>query len=230
MIKILSDTSQNNSYLREIETYVISQFTEVEAGHDLSHIARVYTNAITINKVEKADSFLVEAGALLHDITDDKLFIKEEAEVALHHFLKSINIEDELIFKIIDIIDNVSYSSSLNKQGEELSKEQKIVRDADRLDAIGAIGIARAFQYGGHKNRLLIDLDNPPVSNQSKEEYRNNNGSTINHFYEKLLLLKDKMETATGNKLAKKRHVFMKKFLGQFYDEIGFEGFKIDKL
>lgn len=224
MNSFLSAESQQNRQLLLIEQYVANQFNNVEAGHDLSHIERVYKNAIAINKKEKADSFLVEAAVLLHDIADEKLFIKEDAEAKLDLFFQEIQLNKTVANEIIDIIENVSFGNSIDKN-IILSKEQKVVRDADRLDAIGAVGIARAFQYGGHKNRALIDIENPPQKYLSKEDYRNNNGSTINHFYEKLLLLKDKMETETGKELAQQRHDFMLSYLKQFYSEINFEGF-----
>ncbi len=209
--------------LKDIEQYVAEKMKMVDAGHDMSHIRRVLANAKSINEVEKGDVFLIEAGVLLHDITDEKLFVKEEAEEELVVFLIKIGIERQLVNKLIAIVNSVSFGAELN--GEvTLTLEQKVVRDADRLDAIGAIGIARTFHYGGSKNREIYNPDILPQTYQSTQEYRKSNSPTINHFYEKLLLLKDKMETACGKQLAEKRHDYMLGFLKQFYDEVGQNG------
>ena len=196
----------------------------VDAGHNMSHVERVLKNAKRINQFERADAFLVEAGVLLHDVTDEKLFDKIEAELELKIFLRQIGIEDEIVELLLDIINSVSFGSEFDGTSP-LTLEQKVVRDADRLDAMGAIGIARAFHYGGSINRQIFDPAVPPRKYKNKEEYRNSIAPSINHFYEKLLLLKDRMETPTGKALALQRHQYMLGFLNQFYDEMGEEGF-----
>ncbi len=217
-------TSEKELQLREIKQYVKTKMMTVDAGHDWSHIVRVVNNAIAINTSERADDFLVQAGALLHDISDEKLFDKHAAEKELLDFLKSINLNKAEITILLEIIDSVSFGANIN-QDKELSLEQKVVRDADRLDALGAIGIARTFHYGGSKNRLLFNQNIPPQKYQTKEEYRNSDSPTINHFYEKLLKLKDTMETVNGKAIAHQRHEYMLGFLKQFFSEIGEEGF-----
>ncbi len=199
----------------------------VDAGHDMSHIRRVIKNAIRINEDEGGDSFLVVVGALLHDITDEKLFDKNEAEKELNCFFNQIGLDKSINQKLLDIINAVSFAAEFDGS-HELTLEQKVVRDADRLDALGAIGIARAFHYGGSKNRELFNPKIPPQVYQSKEEYRKSDSPTINHFYEKLLLLKDRMETQTGKRLAGQRHEFMIRFLNQFYEETGEKGFELE--
>ena len=194
-----------------------------EGGHDWFHIERVYQNAKLIAKSEKVDLFVVELGALLHDIADAKFHDGDETigpkKASL--FLKSQEVPDSIVEHIEKIILNVSFKNSLDTQSERKfeSPELKVIQDADRLDAIGAIGIARAFNYGGFKNRALYDPTIQPLIDQDKETYKKSKAPTINHFYEKLLLLKDKMNTKTGKALAEQRHKFMKKYLQQFYDE-----------
>ncbi|MCW3804343.1 HD domain-containing protein [Plebeiibacterium marinum] len=216
--------SHQEELLKHIYDYVSDKLKHVDAGHDLSHVLRVLHNAIHINGVEKANGFLVEAGALLHDITDEKLFDKSKAEHELHCFLHEIGLKDKEVLQIFEIINAVSFGSEFDKD-RVLTPEQKVVRDADRLDALGAIGIARTFHYGGSKDRELFNPEIPPMAYQSTQEYRNSTSPTINHFYEKLLLLKDRMETEMGKELAKERHLFMEGFLKQFYSEIGHDGF-----
>ncbi|MBJ2173798.1 HD domain-containing protein [Aureibaculum sp. A20] len=197
-----------------------------EGGHDWFHIERVYNNAQLISKTEKADGFIVALGALLHDIADAKFYPDASGgdetigpKVA-RKFLFQQNIDSTIIEHVIKIIENISYKSSLSKsQNRFTSIELDIVQDADRLDAIGAIGIARCFNYGGFKNREIYNPDIAPNLNMSKEEYKKSTAPTINHFYEKLLLLKDKMNTKSGKKIAKKRHEYMIKYLDQFYGE-----------
>jgi uncharacterized protein len=216
-------TSKDRQYLDQIRDYVSERLLTVDSGHDFSHVQRVLANAIQINVTEKGDSFLVEAGALLHDITDEKLFDKKKAEEDLVEFLGCIGLDSCRINEIIVIINRVSFGAEFG-QRVSLSVEQKVVRDADRLDAMGAIGIARAFHYGGSRNREIFNSDIPPVQYSSTTEYRNSTAPTINHFYEKLLLLKDRMETPTGQKLAEQRHQFMLTYLKHFFNEIGFDG------
>lgn len=201
--------------------FVKQTLAGAEAGHDWFHIERVYKNAIAINAVEKADDLIVSLAALLHDIADAK-FNNGDEEIGpkiAGDFLKTLDLDIQTIHHVQQIIRNLSYKSSLGTITFH-SKELDVVQDADRLDAIGAIGIARAFTYGGYKNRVLYDPEIKPQLNMTKEEYKNSAAPTINHFYEKLLLLKDLMTTAAGKKLAEQRHDFMLAFLVQFYTEV----------
>ncbi len=209
------------------KVFVKTRLKHAEGGHDWFHILRVYNNSKLIAKNENVDLFIVELGALLHDIADSKFHDGDETigpKIA-RKFLESQNLENSIISHIEKIISNISYKSSLT-DSKVRSPEQKfsspelnVIQDADRLDAIGAIGIARCFNYGGFKNRSIHNPDIPPKLNQSKEAYKNSTAPTINHFYEKLLLLKDKMNTTAGKQIATDRHNFMKQFLVQFYDE-----------
>ena len=201
-------------------TFVKAELTGAEGGHDWWHIYRVWKSAREIMLVEQGDGLVVELAALLHDIADSKFNDGDETigPKKAEFFMRSINIAPEIITHVVNIINHMSFKSSLSEQAFT-SKEMKVVQDADRLDAIGAIGIARAFNYGGFKNRGLYDPDIPPVANMTKEEYKKSTAPTINHFYEKLLLLKDKMNTATGKALGQKRHDFMVEYLEQFYLE-----------
>ena len=200
--------------------FVKQKLENAEGGHDWFHIERVYKNALLIAKDEKCDEIIVKLGALLHDIADSKFHNGDETvgpKVA-REFLVSENVEESIIEHVINIINNISFKGG-NFEKEFTSIELEIVQDADRLDAIGAIGIARAFNYGGYKNRQLYNPDIVPNLSMSKEEYKNSKSPTLNHFYEKLLLLKDKMNTNTGRKIAQNRHDFMETFLVQFDDE-----------
>ena len=217
-------TSDQYLLLNQIIQYATSQLGSVDAGHDITHVHRVLENSRQINKVEKGDEFIVEAGVWLHDVTDEKLFDKDEAERNLWCFFEKIGVHKDLADLLINLIDSVSFGGEIDSS-KELSKEQKIVRDADRLDALGAIGIARTFHYGGAMNREMFNASISPQIYTSTKEYRNSQSPTINHFYEKLLLLKDKMETQTGRELAQERHEYMLSFLKQFYAEIGKKGF-----
>jgi len=219
-------TAHQSFLILQIQKYVSEKLKLVDSSHDMSHVNRVLKNAKQINEVEKGDSFLIEAGVLLHDIIDSKLFVKEKAEQQLNLFLGNIGLRKELISTLVGIIKSVSFGDEFDVF-KELSLEQKIVRDADRLDAIGAIGIARTFHYGGSKNRELYNLNIQPKIYRSTEEYRKSMNPTINHFYEKLLLLKDKMETQVGKLIAQDRHEYMLGFLEQFYSEIGESEFPI---
>lgn len=200
--------------------FVKNQLTHAEGGHDWFHIERVYKNALLIAEEEECDLTVVKLAALLHDIADSKFNNGDESigpKIA-REFLESQHISDAVIAHVIAIIENISFKGG-NFEKTFSSKELEIVQDADRLDAIGAIGIARAFNYGGFKNRPLYNPNIQPKLNMSKDEYKNNEAPTLNHFYEKLLLLKDKMNTETGKKIAQKRHDFMVTFLSQFYAE-----------
>ncbi|HQE34569.1 MAG TPA: HD domain-containing protein [Flavobacterium alvei] len=200
--------------------FVKAKLENAEGGHDWFHIERVYKNALQIADGEVCDTNVVKLGALLHDIADSKFHNGDEAigPKLAREFLASNNVDKATIQHVIDIIKNVSFKGG-NIEKTFSSIELNIVQDADRLDAIGAIGIARAFNYGGFKNRPLYNPNIAPKLHMSKEEYKNSQAPTINHFYEKLLLLKDKMNTETGRKIAQERHHFMEKFLSQFYAE-----------
>jgi uncharacterized protein len=191
-----------------------------EGGHDWFHIERVYKNAKHIAKTEDANLFVVELGALLHDIADSKFHGGDESvgPTKARDFLNSQLVSEEVIDHVVKIIENISFKGG-NGQQKFKSIELDIVQDADRLDALGAIGIARTFNYGGFKNRALYDPAIKPQLNMTKEEYKASTAPTINHFYEKLLLLKDRMNTETGKKIAAERHSFMENFLDQFYAE-----------
>lgn len=200
--------------------FVKEQLAGAEGGHDWWHIYRVWKNAHKIAAGEHANMLVVELAALLHDIADAKFHGGDEDKGAAlaGEFLASIGVEQETVTHVQEIIRNISFKGG-NDLPTARSRELDIVQDADRLDAIGAIGIARAFSYGGYKNRGLYDPSIKPQLNMSKEEYRNSNAPTINHFYEKLFLLKDRMNTATGRKMAEERHRFMQEYVDRFYQE-----------
>ncbi|HEY6144355.1 MAG TPA: HD domain-containing protein [Flavobacterium sp.] len=200
--------------------FVKQKLENAEGGHDWFHIERVYKNALLIADGEVCDSTVVKLGALLHDIADSKFNDGDETigpKIA-REFLVSNAVDAVTIQHVINIIENVSFKGGKTEKVFS-SVELDIVQDADRLDAIGAIGIARTFNYGGFKNRALYNPKIAPNFAMSKEEYKNSEAPTINHFYEKLLLLKDKMNTKTGKQIAQERHLFMEKFLSQFYAE-----------
>ncbi len=200
--------------------FVKKELENAEGGHDWFHIERVYKNAVLIANGENCDILMVQLGALLHDIADSKFHAGDETvgPKKTRLFLESKNVNETTIAHVVNIIENISF-----KVGHEAKKfrslELDIVQDADRLDAIGAIGVARTFNYGGFKNRAIYTPEIKPNLNMSKEEYKNSDAPTINHFYEKLLLLKDKMNTKTGKEIAAQRHNFMELFLNQFYVE-----------
>lgn len=200
--------------------FVKETLKNAEGGHDFFHIKRVYKNALLIAKNENVDEFIVALGALLHDIADSKFYNGDEtiAPKKARTFLERQNVKEEVIVHIEAIIKNISFKGG-NFSQQFNSPELEVIQDADRLDAIGAIGIARCFNYGGFKNRVLYDPEIPPNLQMTKEEYKKSTAPSINHFYEKLLLLKDKMNTVTGKKMAEERHNFMELYLEQFYKE-----------
>lgn len=203
-------------------TYVKKELADAEGGHDWFHIERVFKNAMLIAKDENADVFVVSLATLLHDIADAKFFKGDETigPKKASQFLHSENVDNDIIAHVINIITHMSYKNEFSGEKPPIqSIEFQVVQDADRLDAIGAIGIARCFNYGGFKNRAIYNPEIPPNLTMSKEEYKKSDAPTINHFYEKLLLLKDKMNTNTGKRIASQRHDFMESFLAQFYDE-----------
>ena len=200
--------------------FVKDSLKDAEGGHDWWHIYRVWNNAKLINKTENRNCFIVELGALLHDIADSKFHDGDEniGPQKASLFLESVAVEAKDIEHIVKIIQNISFKEG-NFEQKFHSPELDIIQDADRLDAIGAIGIARTFNYGGFKNRELYNPGIPPQLDMSKETYKNSSAPTINHFYEKLLLLKDRMNTKTGQEIALQRHLFMEQYLEQFYSE-----------
>ncbi|EKT4501217.1 HD domain-containing protein [Flavobacterium psychrophilum] len=200
--------------------FVKQKLENAEGGHDWFHIERVYKNAILIASAEKCNEMVVKLGALLHDIADSKFYNGDETvgPKMAREFLEAENVSEEIISHVIKIIENISFKGG-NFNKNFASKELEIVQDADRLDAIGAIGIARTFNYGGFKNRQLYNPEIVPNLSMNKEEYKNSQSPTLNHFYEKLLLLKDKMNTETGKKVAQERHHYMETFLEQFHFE-----------
>ncbi|WP_437919159.1 HD domain-containing protein [Sphingobacterium sp. LRF_L2] len=206
--------------IQDTVAFVQDKLKNAESGHDWWHILRVWNNTKLILETESADALVCELTALLHDIADSKFHHGDETigpRIA-GEFLSTTGLDPERIEHIQKIILNMSFKASLGEVSFH-SKELEIVQDADRLDAIGAIGIARAFNYGGFKNRELYNPQIPVEENLTKEAYKNTQAPTINHFYEKLLLLRDRMNTNTGKRIAAGRHQFMESFLQQFYGE-----------
>jgi uncharacterized protein len=203
------------------KTFVQKKLINAEGGHDWFHILRVYNNAKLISENENVDGFIVALSALLHDIADSKFHEGNETvgPKMAREFLFQHNVDSTVIEHIIKIIENISFNKSLDKGKKITSPELEVIQDADKLDAIGAIGIARCFNYGGYKDRKLFDPAIKQNLKMTKEEYKNSDSPTINHFYEKLLLLKDKMNTKTGKRIAANRHQFMELYLEQFYAE-----------
>jgi len=210
----------NSSLLVKTIAFVKEQLRGSEGGHDWFHTERVYKNAMLIAQDETCDLLVVQLGALLHDVADSKFHNGDESvgPKTAKTFLEEQNADSLVVDHVIRIIENISFKGG-NFEQPFTSRELEIVQDADRLDAIGAIGIARTFNYGGFKNRALYNPEIAPQTNISKEDYKNSDSPTLNHFYEKLLLLKDRMNTQTAKQLAQKRHRFMENFLSQFYTE-----------
>jgi uncharacterized protein len=208
------------SIIEHTLSYVKSALANAEGGHDWWHIYRVWQLSKHIAASEKAYLMVVELGALLHDIADSKFNDGDETvgPRKAREFLKSLEIEDTIINHVENIIKNISFKGG-NEAQKFKSLELDIVQDADRLDAMGAIGIARTFNYGGFKNREMYNPDIQPKLNMTKEEYKNSSAPTLNHFYEKLLLLKDRMNTRTGKQMAEKRHLYMEDYLNEFFKE-----------
>ncbi|ALM08335.1 phosphohydrolase [Sediminicola sp. YIK13] len=208
--------------VEETIAFVKETLKGAEGGHDWFHIQRVFKNTLLIAKDEQVNILVVSLGALLHDIADAKFHGGDESvgPKLATEFLTSLEVDPGVIDHVVKIIENISYKSSLEPGKDKFkSLELAVVQDADRLDAIGAIGIARAFNYGGFKNRELYNPDIAPNLNMSKEEYKKSTAPTINHFYEKLLLLKDKMNTESGKKIAAQRHQVMLDYLEHFFME-----------
>lgn len=210
----------NQNLIEKTVDFVKKKLDGAEAGHDWFHMERVWKLSKKIGEKENCNMEVIELSALLHDIADPKFHNGDET-IALNvsrEFLEKENAAEEIIEKVLFIIKNISFKNR-NEAPENSSLELKIVQDADRLDAIGAIGIARTFNFGGFKNNLMYHPGIQPKLNMTKEEYKKNNGTTINHFYEKLLLLKDLMNTETAKKIASERHDLMLNFLDEFYKE-----------
>lgn len=217
--KTISKMSTTNLIETTIQ-FVKATLAQAEGGHDWFHIERVYKNAVLIAASENCDLEIVQLGALLHDIADSKFHDGDETigPRTARTFLESEKVAPATMDHVIAIIENISFKGG-KVERQFSSIELDIVQDADRLDAIGAIGIARTFNYGGFKNRALYNPEIAPNLTMTKDEYKNNEAPTINHFYEKLLLLKDKMNTTTGKQIAQDRHRYMEDFLEQFYAE-----------
>ncbi len=208
------------SIIQNTIRFVKTQLQGAEAGHDWFHVERVCKMAVRINKSEKANETVITLGALLHDVADSKFHNGDETigpKVA-RAFLEQEGVDAETIDHVVKIIENISFKGG-NFAQKFRSKELDIIQDADRLDAIGAIGIARTFNYGGFKNRELYNPEVKPNLNMDKETYKKTVSPTLNHFYEKLLLLKDRMHTETAKKIANDRHRFMENYLAQFLAE-----------
>ncbi len=209
-----------NTLIQNTINFVKKELENAEGGHDWFHIQRVFNNARHIAEGESANMLVVELGALLHDIADSKFHNGDESvgPQRAREFMESQQMTPEVIKHVVKIIENISFKGG-NVERNFSSPELDIVQDADRLDALGAIGIARTFNYGGFKGRALYDPDIKPDLNMTKEEYKASTAPTINHFYEKLLLLKNRMNTKTGRQIAEERHKFMEDYLDQFYRE-----------
>lgn len=200
--------------------FVKETLAGAEGGHDWWHIFRVWKLSMHLAKTEIVDLFIVELGALLHDIADSKFHNGDEeaGPRRARAFLSSIQVEENVIIHVENIIANISFKGGKQEQKFQ-SPELDVIQDADRLDAMGAMGIARAFNYGGHKNREIYNPEIKPNLHMTKEEYKNSDAPTLNHFYEKLLLLKSKMNTKKGRQMAEQRHQFMEHFLEEFFAE-----------
>jgi len=211
----------NQAILDATVRYVQQTLANAEGGHDWWHIYRVWRNAELIAKGEEGtDCLIVALGALLHDIADSKFHGGDEevGPQTARAFLQAQEVDGSTIEHVENIIRHISFKGGAEEQAFT-SLELSVVQDADRLDAMGAIGIARAFSYGGHTGKAIYDPGIPPNLQMTKEEYKNSTAPTINHFYEKLLRLKDKMNTETGRRMAADRHKFMEQYLAQFFSE-----------
>ena len=212
----------NDTLVETTKNFVKEQLKYAEGGHDWFHTERVFKTAKKISEKEEVDPLVVQLAALLHDIADPKFHNGDEeiGPKTAQEFLTSQDLDPIRTNHVANIIRHMSFKNSLDKDQPKFnSLELQVVQDADRLDAIGAIGIARTFNYGGFKNRPMYDPRIEPNLNMTKEEYKKSNAPTINHFYEKLLLLKDQINTDTGRELAAERHQFMLDYLKQFYKE-----------
>lgn len=215
----METTQHRQGIIAKTAEMVKEKFESDGSGHDWWHIYRVWQTAKTIAQNENVDPFVVELGALLHDIADYKFHDGDEeigGKVSAN-WLESLRVDAKIIEQVVHIVDNISFKGGTENKMQSI--EGKVVQDADRLDSMGAIGIARCFTYGGNKGNQMHNPNMPPRLNLTKEEYKKSNGTQINHFYEKLLLLKDLMNTKTGSELALQRHKYMEGFLEQFFAE-----------
>ncbi|MDD2237023.1 MAG: HD domain-containing protein [Kiritimatiellae bacterium] len=211
---------EQDAIIEKTVEYVKAVLVDAEGGHDWWHVYRVWRLAHQIARTEDVDGFIVELGALLHDVADSK-FHEGDEEIGprkARAFLHSLQVDERVVAHVEKIVANISFKGGNHVQAFR-SPELDVIQDADRLDALGAIGIARTFNYGGHKNREIYNPAIQPNLNMTKEEYKNSQAPSLNHFYEKLLLLKDRMNTRTGHTLAKQRHAFMEQFLDEFHQE-----------
>ena len=213
----MNSNIRQKELLFQTEKYIKQHFAGEGTGHDWWHISRVRNLSKQISKEEGGNNFIIEMAALLHDLDDWKL-IDHEDNARAKAWLKKMDISETNALKILEIIEQVSFKGA-GVETKATSIEAKIVQDADRLDAIGAIGIARTFAYGGNKGRPIYDPEIKPEMHDSFEAYKKTTAPTINHFYEKLLLLQDLLNTKTAKKIAKNRHQFMENFLFQFFNE-----------
>ena len=206
--------------IEKTRLYVVKEMADDASGHDWWHIYRVWSLAKKMAQTENANRTIVELSALLHDIADWKFNGGDESAGSKQaaRWLSNNKADPKIIEAVCEIIATLSYKGA-NVSTPMRTIEGKVVQDADRLDAIGAVGIARTFAYGGNKNRLIYHPAEPPIMHQSFEDYKKNTGHTINHFYEKLLLLKGRMNTQSAKKLAEKRHLFMEEYLDRFFKE-----------
>lgn len=213
-------TADQIKHIEQTKAFVKKTLESAEGGHDWFHIQRVLKNSLLISKNENVNDYIVALGALLHDIADSKFHEGDESigPQKARAFLFKINVNSVDIEHVVKIIENVSFKGGRVSKNFA-SPELDVVQDADRLDALGAIGIARTFNYGGFKNHKIYDPEITPNLHMTKEEYKNSSAPTLNHFYEKLLLLKDLMNTKTGKQIALERHRYMENFLKQFYAE-----------
>ena len=206
----------NKEIIARAAEYVKEKFENEYSGHDWFHTLRVFRTATRIAEAEGADLVTVQLAALLHDVDDRKLSPETyEDKANARTFLSANNVDESKIDEICRIIGEISFAESCVPS----TLEGKCVQDADRLDAIGAVGIARAFAYGGNHNRLMYHPDIVPNPNMSKEEYIKSNSTTVNHFYEKLFKLTDMMNTDTAKQIAKERDAYMKDFIAEFLNE-----------
>jgi len=209
----------NQEIIEQAKLFVREQLSDEPSGHDWYHVERVWKNAKKIQENENnGNQFVVEVSALMHDLVDDKLFEKNEGFNRIQYFLEGEGVSQKDMEEVFEVVDSISFSRQI--QQSSLSTESQIVQDADRLDAIGAVGVARAFAYGGNKGQPIFDPTLSIRKKMSKDEYRDGKTSTIHHFYEKLLKVKDLMNTETGIQMAEKRHEFMEEFLIEFFEEI----------
>lgn len=209
-----------NKILIEAEAFAKKLLSKEGSGHDWSHIERVLNNARLINKTEKGDWFIIQLAIILHDVGDWKVIGKPEDDYTIaENCMRQLNVSEEAIQKVMYIIQNMSFSKSLGKKNSEASLEFKIVQDADRLDAIGAIGIGRVFAFGGKKGRPLYDPTKKACDLSSTEQIRGADSTTIHHFEEKLFRIKDVMNTESAKRIAKDRHMYMKAFVKRFLQE-----------